>query len=75
MVKNGYNSFSLLVRAMDFFDQKILTSLKDGKPKDFNMLLAQVSFSHNTLQEHLRHLTAQGLVVKEKPQPKAQARP
>jgi predicted ArsR family transcriptional regulator len=60
---------------MDFFDQRILTSLKDGKPKDFTILLAQVSFSHNTLQEHLKHLTSKGLVVKEKPQAKACGRP
>ena len=51
---------------MDFFDEKILASLKDGKPKDFNLLLAQVGFSHNTLQQHLRGLVDRGLIVKQK---------
>jgi predicted ArsR family transcriptional regulator len=52
---------------MDFFDQRILAALKDGKPKDFNALLGEVGFSHNTLQMHLRKLTANGLVFREKP--------
>ena len=52
---------------MDFFDQRILAALKDGKPKDFNTLLGEVDFSHNTLQLHLRRLVAKGLVLREKP--------
>jgi DNA-binding Lrp family transcriptional regulator len=51
---------------MDFFDERILTALKDGKPKSFATLLSEVSFSHNTLQQHLERLTAKGLVVREK---------
>ena len=35
---------------MDFFDEKILTALKDGKHEDFSALLEEVDFSHNTLQ-------------------------
>ena len=52
---------------MDFFDERVLAALKDGKPKSFATLLSEVSFSHNTLQQHLEHLTAKGLVVREKP--------
>jgi hypothetical protein len=59
---------------MDFFDQCILAALKDGKPKDFDTLLGEVAFSHNTLQLHLRRLVAKGLVLREKP-PKCLGRP
>ena len=51
---------------MDFFDEKILVALKDGKPRDFTALLNEVGFSHNTLQQHLERLTVKGLVVREK---------
>jgi predicted transcriptional regulator len=55
---------------MDFFDERVLAALKDGKPKSFATLLSEVSFSHNTLQQHLRSLTAKSLVVREKlPEP------
>ena len=51
---------------MDFFDERVLTALKDGKPRSFTTLLGEVGFSHNTLQQHLDRLDARGLVVKEK---------
>ena len=51
---------------MDFFDEKILATLKDGKPRGFTDLLNEVGFSHNTLQQHLERLTAKDLVVREK---------
>jgi predicted ArsR family transcriptional regulator len=51
---------------MDFFDERILATLKDRKPRDFNALLGEVGFTHNTLQQHLQRLAARGLVVKEK---------
>jgi predicted ArsR family transcriptional regulator len=51
---------------MDFFDERILAMLKDGKPRGFTDLLNEVGFSHNTLQQHLERLTAKGLVVREK---------
>jgi predicted ArsR family transcriptional regulator len=51
---------------MDFFEERVLAMLKDGKPRGFTALLNQVGFSHNTLQQHLERLTAKGLVVKEK---------
>ena len=33
MVKNGYKSVSLVKPVMDFFDERILVALKDGKPR------------------------------------------
>jgi predicted ArsR family transcriptional regulator len=51
---------------MHFFDERILTALKDGNPRGFTALLNGVGFSHNTLQQHLERLTARGLVVREK---------
>jgi len=51
---------------MDFFDERVLATLKDGKPKSFTTLLEEVGFSHNTLQQHLERLTAKGLVLREK---------
>ena len=51
---------------MDFFDERILAALKDGKPRGFTTLLGEVGFTHNTLQQHLQRLAARGLVVKEK---------
>jgi predicted ArsR family transcriptional regulator len=60
---------------MDFFDEKILASLKDGKPKDFKGILDQVGFSHNTLQQHLRGLVDRGLIFKQKPTLKTTGRP
>jgi hypothetical protein len=38
---------------MVFFDERVLTALKDGKPRSFTTLLGEVGFSHNTLQQHL----------------------
>jgi len=51
---------------MDFFDERVLAALKDGKPRSFTALLSEVGFSHNTLQQHLERLMAQGLIVREK---------
>ena len=51
---------------MDFFDERILTELRDGNPSTFAALLSRVGFSHNTLQEHLERLTAKGFLVKQK---------
>jgi predicted ArsR family transcriptional regulator len=45
---------------------RVLTALKDGKPRSFTALLSEVGFSHNTLQQHLERLMAQGLIVREK---------
>jgi predicted ArsR family transcriptional regulator len=51
---------------MDFFDERVLAVLKDGKPRSFTTLLSQVGFSHNTLQQHLKRLMAKGFVLREK---------
>jgi DNA-binding HxlR family transcriptional regulator len=51
---------------MDLFDERILAELNDGKPRVFAQLLGEVGFSRNTLKLHLKRLTAQSLVVKEK---------
>ena len=51
---------------MDFFDERVLAALKDGKPRSFTTLLSQVGFSHNTLQKHFKRLMAEGLVLREK---------
>jgi predicted ArsR family transcriptional regulator len=51
---------------MDFFDERVLAALKDGKPRSFAVLLSEVGFSHNTLQQHIKRLMAQGLIVREK---------
>ena len=51
---------------MDFFDERVLAALKDGKPRSFTALLGEVGFSHNTLQQHLERLMARGLIVREK---------
>jgi predicted ArsR family transcriptional regulator len=51
---------------MDFFDERVLATLKDGKPRGFTVLLDEVGFTHNTLQQHLKGLVAKGFVVREK---------
>jgi DNA-binding Lrp family transcriptional regulator len=51
---------------MGFFDERVLAALKDGKPRSFTVLLSEAGFSHNTLQQHLERLMAQGLIVREK---------
>jgi predicted ArsR family transcriptional regulator len=51
---------------MDFFDERVFAALNDGKPRSFAVLLSEVGFSHNTLQQHIERLMAQGLIVREK---------
>ena len=60
---------------MDFFDERILTMLSDGKPKVFLQLLDGMDFSKNTLKLHLKRLLSQGLVVKEKMPSNGKGRP
>jgi len=60
---------------MDFFDQRILTTLRDGEPHGFTALQSQVGFSHNTLQQHLTRLVEKGLVKKEKDPASGYGRP
>jgi len=59
---------------MDSLDRRILKVLGDGKPRDFNQLLIDVGFSHNTLRMHLASLERHGFIVKEKKAFKRRAR-
>jgi hypothetical protein len=54
---------------MDYFDQRILSALKDGKHHKFSAQKDQVGFSHNTHQQHLTGLIEKGIVLKEKDLP------
>jgi DNA-binding Lrp family transcriptional regulator len=60
---------------MDLFDERVLATLKDGKPRSFTALLSEVGFGHNTLQQHLERLMAQGLIVREKANANSFGRP
>ena len=60
---------------MDFFDRRILAVLRDGEPREFQRLLSEVGFSHNTLRLHLTRLEDQGLIEKQKRPRKGQGRP
>jgi DNA-binding Lrp family transcriptional regulator len=60
---------------MDLFDEGILSVLNDGKPRFFIQLLDEVGFSRNTLKLHIKRLTAQNLVVKEKKLSNGRGRP
>ena len=60
---------------MDLFDRRILAVSKDGKPREFQRLLGEVGFSHNTLRQHLTRLESQGLLVKGKRHQKGPGRP
>lgn len=51
---------------MDFFDRRILAVLKDGRPRNFQQILSEVGFSHNTLRPHLAQLVERGFVVRRK---------
>jgi predicted transcriptional regulator len=51
---------------MDFFDVEILQALKQMESADFHEILTNVSFSHNTLREHLNKLIQQGLIERKK---------
>jgi predicted ArsR family transcriptional regulator len=48
---------------MDSFDKQILAILKNGETLDFNQMLHQVRFSHNTLRLHLAKLKHEGMLV------------
>jgi predicted ArsR family transcriptional regulator len=60
---------------MDLLDERILSVLGDGKPKVFAQLLTEVGFSRNTLKLHLKRLTSQSLVLKEKTVSNGRGRP
>jgi len=60
---------------MDPFDERIMSVLKDGRPRNFHQLLGEVDFSHNTLRTHLNALVEKGLIVREKMSVKGRGRP
>ena len=49
--------------------------LRDGKPRNFQQILSEVGFSHNTLRLHLVQLVEQGLVVRRKRPQEVPGRP
>ena len=51
---------------MDVFDERILSVLKDGKPRLFIQLLGEAGFSHNTLKLHVKKLIAEGVLIRQK---------
>ena len=60
---------------MEYFDQRVLSALKDGKPHSFTEIQSQVTFSPNILQQHLTQLVQRGLVFKGKQPGKGSGRP
>jgi len=60
---------------MDPFDNSILKIFRDGKPREFQQILAEVEFSHNTLRIHLDKLAERGLINKNKQPAKGPGRP
>jgi len=67
--------FRKLKPEMDYFESRILAALKDGKPHMFSEIQSQITFSHNTLQQHLTRLIEKGLVLKNKDPSLASGRP
>jgi predicted ArsR family transcriptional regulator len=60
---------------MDPFDIEILNHLRDGKPREFNQILAAVKLNHNTLRHHLDSLVDQRIITKNKQPVKGRGRP
>ena len=60
---------------MDFYDRKIMTVLRDKKPRTFQQMLSDAGFSHNTLRQHLDELVNQGIVERLKIPGKGPGRP
>ena len=60
---------------MDFYDRKILTIMRDRRPRSFQQILSEVGYSHNTLRQHLDKLVDQGLVERLKTPRKGPGRP
>jgi predicted ArsR family transcriptional regulator len=60
---------------MGLFDQRVLSTLKNGEHHNFTALQSQVGFSHNTLQQHLTRLVEKGLVLNEKDPARGFGRP
>ena len=66
MVKNGDKSICIFKPKMCFFDELILARPRDGKLEVLIMLLDEVGFSHNILNQHFDWLAAKHLIVRDK---------
>jgi len=60
---------------MDPSDIEILNQLTDGKPKEFDQILAAIKISHNTLRHHLDSLIEQKVVTRSKHPARGRGRP
>ena len=60
---------------MDSFDRQILAVLENGKPRDFQQLLREAGFSHNTLKMRLVGLERQGFILKAEKRRESPGRP
>jgi DNA-binding Lrp family transcriptional regulator len=60
---------------MDSFDRQVLKVLEDGKPRDFQQLLGEAGFSHNTLKLRLVGLERQGFILKAEKRRESPGRP
>ena len=60
---------------MDHFDKEVLQALKDKDPRNFQEMLSEISFSHNTLREHLNKLIQQGIINRKKAPQQGPGRP
>jgi predicted transcriptional regulator len=60
---------------MDFFDERVLRALGDGRSKDFHQILDEVGFSHNTLRRHLYTLVTKGVITRKKMLGEGRGRP
>ena len=60
---------------MDHFDKEVLQALKDNIQRNFQEILSEVSFSHNTLREHLDKLILQGIIHRQKAPQQGPGRP
>jgi len=60
---------------MDPFDESIMKALRGRDPMDFQQILGEVGFSHNTLRLHLNNMVDRGLIVREKKPAEGPGRP
>ena len=60
---------------MDSSGETISSSLKNSEQLNFNLLLREVVFSHNTLRAHIAQLMRQGMIIKTKETKNGPGRP
>jgi len=56
-------------------DEKIMNLLRNGEPREFEQLLREAGFSHNTLRLHIDSLVEGGIIMKDKLPAKGRGRP